>query len=636
MTSRLIGPALGLLVVLLITVAGYWPGMEGGFLFDDSVNLQDLGAYGDVSDWESLRSFVLGGWSGPTGRPVSLASFLLNDNTWPSQATWFKPTNLAIHLLCSLLLAWVTLLVLRLYGVPERKAQWYTVFSVACWLLHPFLVSTTLYVVQRMAQLAALFVFAGILGYLHGRRMLPERPRAAYLWMGGSLTVGTLLAVLSKENGVLLPLLVGVVEFCAPRSAQNIRPAHAFRAIFIWLPSLTVIVYLTSKINFAPDLWPTRGFNQVERLLSEPRIIWDYLGNLFLPRIEGQGLYRDDFVTSKDLFTPGTTLPAILGLLALFLTAISMRRRWPLFSLAALFFLAGQLLESTVIGLELYFEHRNYLPAAFLFLPIASGLDLLGKWTNQKIPILVALLIVTLLCFLTWNRAQLWSDSQELELYWATSAPNSPRAQNAIANYYFNQGLIEEAHRQIEEAILRLPDSSLLTMRRLLQRVWVRQASEADFAQAAGRLARQPFDAQTVTSLRTLVDKVIEPGQPDMYRSASLALLDSLRENATYNQFPLFLRLIPYLKGQLYLAEGLPEQALPLFADAMKRYNDTDAALQMVALVASSGHIDHALQLLDEAEVLYRQQPDRTLKRSRNIYDQEFLRLRTLLGGDDQ
>ncbi len=232
---------------------------------------------------------------------------------------------------------------------------------------------------------------------------------------------------------------------------------------------------------------------------------------------------------------------------------------------------------------------------------------------------------------MTWTRATLWADNDRLELYWATSATDSPRAQSALATYYLNQGLVEKAQRHIEEASLRLPNSSLLTMRLLLQKIWVRQATDADFALAAQRLTAQPFDAQTVKALRTLVERVVDAKQPSRYRTASLQLLDSLRENATYNSFPLFLRLIPYLKGQLYLAEGLPEQALLELADAMDRYQDTDAALQMVALMANAGHFANALRLLDQAETLYRQQSDRTLKRSRTLYDQEIARLRTLL-----
>lgn len=636
MTKSSFFPVWALMMGLAITVFCYWPGLKGGFLFDDYRNLEDLGAYGGVEDWESFKSFVMGGWSGPLGRPVSLMSFLLDDNRWPSSAHYFKPTNLAFHLLCGLLLIWASLMVLRLYGRGESEAQWLAVFSGACWLLHPYLVSTTLYTVQRMSQLAALFVLAGITGYLHGRRLLPERPRAAYTAMAGALVMGTVLATLSKENGALLPLLVGVIDFCAPKQARTTAPAPLFRAVFIGIPSLLILGYLASLIDFSTHPWPERGFNQVERLLSEPRIVWDYLGNLLLPRIEGQGLYRDDFAVSRDLLTPTATLPALLGLLALVLAALTLRRRWPLFSLAVLFFLAGHLLESTVIGLELSFEHRNYLPSAFLFLPIGSGLAILARHTRKQMAAAVAVTLLLWLAFFTWQRTRLWGDTERLELYWATRAANSPRAQNALAAYYLQQGRIDEADRQIESAVARLPDSALLTMRLLLQKVWAQKASEADFERAAARLARQPFDAQAVVSLRTLVERIIEPDQPAAYRLAVLGLLVHLQANATYNRVPLFIRLIPYLKAQVYLAEHKPELAYSHLSEAMERYADTDAALQMVALMGSYGDPERGLRLLDQAELLYRRQPARTLKRSTTVYDREFPRLRQLLHDDLQ
>ena len=49
----------------------------------------------------------------------------------------------------------------------------------AAWLLAPMLVSTVLYVTQRMAQLAALFTLAGLLAFTVGRRAIG---RAAGMW----------------------------------------------------------------------------------------------------------------------------------------------------------------------------------------------------------------------------------------------------------------------------------------------------------------------------------------------------------------------------------------------------------------------------------------------------------------------
>lgn len=622
-------PAIALLAVLLLAYVCLEPGLTGGFLFDDAPNLQDLSAYGGVTNWETFRAFVFGGWSGPSGRPIALASFLLNDNAWPSDPASFKYTNLMLHLLAGALLAWAALQLCRFYGLDERRAHWTALFGSAAWLLHPFFVSTTLYPVQRMTQLAALFSFAALAAYLHGRRLFALRPRAGLVWMGGALALGTVLATLSKENGALLPLLVLTVEFCAPPGQP--RLPLAFRALFLWLPSLAVLGYLLWQIDFTPGLWPDRPFDQPERLLTESRILWDYLGNLFLPRIEGSGLYRDDIPISRGLFDPPSTAWALAGLAALLAAASWLRRRAPFFSLAVLFFFAGHLIESTWLGLEPYFEHRNYLPAAFLFLPLARGLDWLRRYVSSAAIALFAFAILGTLAFLTHQRATLWGDAEKLEIYWALAAPDSPRAQNALANFYARMGDAEQAETVITAAIARMPHSPLLTMSRLLQKVYLGAATPEDFTRAGERLAQQPFDAQAVMALRTLVDQAMRPDRPAWYRPATVALIERLAENPAFNRFPLFLRLIPYLKARLLLADGRADEAETLYREAMRRYANIDSSMQMVAEVANAGYYAHAARLLDEADTLYQQQAETSLKFSRRIYDREIARIRAQL-----
>lgn len=620
--------AIALLAVLLLAVSVFIPATRGGFLFDDYPNLEPLGHYGGVVDLSSFYSFVAGGFSGPTGRPISLVSFLLNDNTWPSQPYSFKYTNLAIHLLCGVLLCWASLLVLRVYGYSERSAQWIAVFAAACWILHPYFISTTFYIVQRMAQLAALFSLAGIVAYLIGRELIPTRPRVAYAIMAGSIAAFTLLAVFSKENGILLPLLIGVIELCAPRHVARPRPNWRFLTIFILLPGLVVFGYLGSRIDLSGERISTRHFSQVERTLTQPRILLDYLGNLLAPRIESQGLYRDDIVLSRNLTTPPTTAPALLAIIALACAAILLRRRMPLFSLALLFFFVGHLLESTIIPLELYFEHRNYLPALFLFLPLGGGLHALAGAIGPRLPILLACVILGVLAFLSAQRARLWSDTEHLQRFWAVSAPNSPRAVSALATWYAQEGRSMDAQRLIIDAVQRLPDNALLTIRLLLQQVANGTATEADFDQAADKLARQPFDPQTIMGLRKVAELVSADGASPEYRRGTLSLLDTLAKTSHYADLSMYRRLHQYLQGQLLLAQDKPDEAHEALLRAMDLYGDTDSALAMVAMMGSADHFDLALDMLERAEALFEAQPDNTLKRPRRTYEHEIAILR--------
>lgn len=608
-------------LAFIIGLAGfaYYPGLSGGFLFDDYSNLDAMGQLGGITNWETFRAFVFSGWSGPTGRPISLASFLLDDNTWPSHAPWFKQTNLLLHVLCGLLLCWSTLLLVRNFrSVSENQAQWIALLACAFWLLHPYMVSTTLYVVQRMAQLATLFTLAGIALYLYGRLQLSIRPVRGYVLMTLAIGTCTVLATYSKENGALLPLLILVIEFCLPKDKN--KPMWQWRALCLWLPSLAIAVLMTRYINFSENPWPNRNFNQIERLLTETRIVCEYLFHLLVPRIEGNGLYQDGYIISKSLFNPISTVFALVTLLVLLVGAFIVRKKAPMITLAILFFLAAHIMESTVVGLELYFEHRNYLAALFLFLPLAYySVTLYGRY---RITPLLGLAILLVLSSMTYLRTTLWSNNDKLELYWVQTATNSPRAINSMAAFYMNGGQYEKANSYLEQQSERLTKSSLLTARLLLQKVYVQSATEQDFIKAGQRLKEQEFDAQTVKGVRTVVEHTIKSGNQN-YARYSLALLDSMQESSMYNRFPLFIRLQHYLRAQLYLFLDQPENAYAQYNLAMARYNEADAAFAMVTQMASAGYPEEALSLLEQTKKILAKQEPRKLKRSRSSYEQD-------------
>lgn len=622
-------PAAAFFLVLLAALWLLWPGTGGGFLFDDYPNLQPLKELGGIHDLDDLRTFVFGGGAGPTGRPLAMLSFLIEDNAWGGNPTSYKYTNLLLHLLNGCLLAWAGLLLGRLYGLSEDRAQQLAVFNAAIWLLHPLFISTVFYIVQRMAILATLFCLAAITGYLHGRLLLQKRPRSAYLWMGLSIALGTLLGVLSKENAALLPLLILVIEFCAPQHEP--RPARAFRAIFLWLPSFAVGLYLLSRVNLDPGIWPTRSFDQVERLLTEPRILWEYLANLLVPHIEEAGLYRDNIRISTGWLQPVTTLWAVLGLLAVTIGAFLARKRYPLLSLGILFYLTGHLVESSVIGLEIYFEHRNYLPAAFLFLPVGHAILGLERWTSRPVVALTSMSLIALMGLMAHQRAQLWGDSIQLKAYWALANPDSPRAQNSLAAVYYNLGRTEEALRTLDRAIERSPDSALLNISRLQHLVYNGKATSTEFTQTADRLRRQSFNIEALSLTRELVTAIIDHNKPGWEREGARRLLQAFKTNAAYAQQIPVKQLVPYLEGRLDLAGNAPDAALHNYSTTLKYNHQFKVIMLMVAELAGAGYPQQALTLLRKAASSGALDTNEHLFTLQPTYRNEIKRIRQLL-----
>lgn len=626
LNKKLIFIVLSFSICILI----YLPGLSGDFIFDDFPNLEPLGSYGTIDSWDKARSFINSGFSGPTGRPIALASFLLNDTTWPSIAYSFKYTNIMIHLLNGILLCWAILLLLRNYNYKEQQAVWIALIAAGIWLLHPYFVSTTLYVVQRMAQLATLFTLIGIIGYLKARLLLASKSFQSHIYMAASIGVCTILATYSKENGALLPLLVLVLEYCNPNKVH--KPIWQWRALCLWVPSCMVLYLIFRKLNFSEDLWPNRNFNQVERLYSEARIVTEYLYHLFVPQIEDHGLYQDGYLVSKSILQPITTLYSIVFLIGLALSTFIYKNKYPLFSVAILFFFAAHMMESTVIGLELYFEHRNYLAALFLFLPVAAALYALKEKIEPKLVYFIIAVIFSILSFFTYERAKLWGNTDELLLYWAKNTPESPRAQSTIAMTLMEQGYILESKQHLEQSLERMPQSALLNIQLLLQKVSYGIATEQDFKLTTERLAKQPFDAQAIQGLRVLAEGVIANEQQCIrYCELTLGLIQHLDQHAGYNKISVYRRMSPYLQAKIYLAMYQESLALASYYEAIKRYKDVEAGLMMVAELGTHGSAQNALNLLNKVDEVYQQQDVSKLRRSKAEYDMEIPRLKKVL-----
>ncbi|MHA3112737.1 hypothetical protein [Acinetobacter sp. ANC 4193] len=628
MVNNRLLPVVSLVVILLLVVLVYFPGLKGGFLFDDIPNLGEMSKYGDMHQWDNARKFISNGIAGPTGRPIALITFVPQADDWlANKALPLKVVNLIIHLICGVLLYWVTLLLLRAYGFAEKSVAWIALLTASFWLLHPLFLSTTLYVIQRMTQLSLLFSLVAMVMYFRGRALLAVHPVKAYLIMTLSIAFGTILATFSKENGALLPLLIFIIEFCNPN--KNNKPILYWRMAFLWLPSLAIAAMLARYIDFSADPWANRNFNQIERLLTESRVVVDYLEQLFIPRIEGYGFFQDGFLISKGLLSPPSTLFSILFLLILFIGSLLSRKKYPLVSLAILFFLAAHLMESTLIGLELYFEHRNYVAAIFLFLPIAAGLYALSQKIKSSVVLLISVLIISLLAGMTWQRAVLWSDTTKLQLYWAQNSPNSPRAQSMIATVLVQDGRFKEANNIVERALQKRPESGLLALQLLLQKIQEGSESRKDFIQARQSVILQRADIQAAIGIRDLIFYALDqPKVIQQYGDELIAILDAMLVNPSYLKIKDFQMYAIYLQGRILTMQKKPESAYQHYSQSLALSGDVASGMNMVIALGNAGYLQYALKLLDQTEVAYRKQPLDSLKQSRAYYDESIRKTR--------
>jgi hypothetical protein len=610
---------LAFIALLALAWVVYLPGLSGGFLFDDWANLPALGAYGPVDDLVTFWRYITSGGADFTGRPIALASFLLDAQDWPTDAYPFKRDSVILHLVNSVLL----LLLLRSLGrVAVRRDQHgaeassklaridiAAVLGAGMWLLHPFFVSTTLYAVQREAMLPATFILLGLIGYTRGRTRLVEgKPRGIAI-ATTSIVFCTILAFFCKANGALLPLLAWVLEAFYLHEREPLRlgeGAWKFRwmkLIALKVPAILVIGTLIAigVHGFMQGAPVERDWSIGQRLMTEARVVVDYLHLLWIPRPFSNGLFNDSVVVSRGFLSPPSTLICIAILVAVAGLVITLRHRFPVLVVSVLFFFFAHLIESTVVPLELYFEHRNYVPALLLFWPLGHWLS--GAWVgNEGILILVRRVlsvgIPLLLASLTMLRASLWGNVTDQAGVWAEKNPDSPRAQTFAARSAIRLGHPNVAIERIEALLTRHPVDTQAAAALIDA-----QCSIGTVDLRSIRLMRDALesDRQVGLAFAWLSDKLDRLGSG----SRSCAGLDVTVVESLIDSYAITLRHIRgrlaevhHLRGRVQLVKGDGPAALEEFDVALKTLPSTAKALQQSSLLAVAGYPALAIEHL--------------------------------------
>lgn len=436
-------------LILLFAAWVYWPGQVGPALLDDATSVLVIGDL--KAHPEHAWDYILGDNSGPLGRPVSIASFVLEKLLLEDSLATSKRVNILLHLVNGALVMWLCWLLFGYIATPGYR--WLALALGAAWLLSPLYVSTVLYVVQRMAMLCTTFMLCAYISYVYWRQRL--RRGVFSLPLSGLVAASVVLAVLAKENAVVavptLLLLEALWFQFEGEQGQTIRWLQRGTLGLLAAGGAAAVAVLVLDYDGLAAALHRRYFTLDERLLTESRIVWDYVAQLYFPDVLRMGLYHDDVLVSTSLTRPPSTGYAVAAWLAvLALTAgLTFLRRGRYLAFGIAWFLVGHSVESTVLPLELYFEHRNYYPGVGLFVLLGAVFAaLVGRWAQVGPP-----LLVYLACYGLWlasqagSQVQVWSSHPLLILNNLNAHPRSYRANADMAVLMANLGQFEEAQK---------------------------------------------------------------------------------------------------------------------------------------------------------------------------------------------
>ncbi len=509
----------------VLTFGVYSLGFSGALLFDDLPNLasnSSLRFDGTVVD--AWRVAALSSNAGVTGRPIPMFSFALNSIvSGDISAYGLKLTNTVIHVAIAWLVFFLSRQLLQIHPrrFDDSQLGLIALASAAIWLLHPLQVSTVLYAVQRMAQLSTFFVLLGLLVFVSYRQQWASQGAslgevlAVLLWLG----IITALAVYSKENGILLPVLALVIELIFFKGRWAGRTVLPNKVVVNFILVLAAIAFL-GVCFYASDFilagYTTREFTLQERVLTQLRVLWSYLGWFFLPDVSAMGFQHDDIPLSRGLLDPLTTLLSLAAWVMVLLAGYFYRRRFPLLIFALLFYLVGHSMESGVLALEMVYEHRNYLPTVGFC--VLAGAGIVGAASrfnfNQCIPIVCVSAILLILMLV---RVSAWSDNERLNFVNLENHPNSPRT-----NFLYAENLWQEHHLTSAGSV----DEEQAKERLIISRYYFQKTWELDSRSLAALIMLYHIDEQYFPKLGK---------KEDWLGKLEILLSDRVLQSSDYN-----------------------------------------------------------------------------------------------------
>ena len=435
------------IVLTILLFFLYAPALNGPFLFDDTDNLERNKRIQITElSYPTLKD-VLG-----QARPVVMLSFALDHYLHGLSSMWFRGMNLLIHICTAMLLYYLlqeTTALLRTEG-NTGNYKWLPVVATLLWAVHPLHVQSVTYIVQRMNSLAAFFYLLAILLYVRTRISKTVQKK---ILLSCSCLIASMLAIGSKPNAAILPFTFLLYEwfFFQKLNRKWLRSfLPAFIVVFV-LFFIFSYFYMGGHPLLRLETWYARSdFTPAQRLMTESRVIFLYLFQIIFPHPARLNIDHD-ILLSFSLFSPPSTFFSLVGVVGLLGLSGITARRFPLLSFGIVWFFLNLLIESTIIPLDIMFDHRTYIPSMMLIAGLVYAVMFFCQ--SKRVFILTVIAVFCLNSIWTYQRNIVWSSGVTLWQDSVNKSPNKARPHESLAYYLEQDGQYEEALTHYQRAI---------------------------------------------------------------------------------------------------------------------------------------------------------------------------------------
>jgi protein O-mannosyl-transferase len=428
------------LVAAMVFVA-FLPSLVNGFVnWDDDLYLTE----NNVVQNFSLSSFkqVFTSCFAGNYQPLTILSYFLEYKVFKLDPFGYHLTNLILHLINCLL-------VFQLIYLLSRKLP-VALIVMSLFGLHPVHVESVAWVSQRKDVLYALFFLASALSYLYYLQRKKVKP---YYYLAIVLFAA---ALLSKPMAVTLPLVLLLIDYF---SFRKLDKSAFYDKIPFFILSLIFAALAVVSQHSSGAIREESFFNLLHKGGIAGYSIIFYLNKVFIP------LKLSCFYPYPDLKN-SALLYSILAVVVLFVAVIASNRYSRKVIFGSGFFLVTMLpiLQFIPIGNTVVADRYVYIASLGIFYILAEWVFWLftrktrhlGLW--QNLILVTIILIIGFLGCLSWQRCRIWKDSKSL---WDDVLNKYPHCAVALSNrgvIYKQEGDIQKALSDYNQAIKINPD----------------------------------------------------------------------------------------------------------------------------------------------------------------------------------
>lgn len=451
---------LAVLLIIVAVFACYAPALRNGLVWDDTaLILRDP----LIRSWrlipEGFNHFLfVDATASDFYRPIQR---LTDTVEYAAFAFWPAPyhfTNIILHAAAALAFFFFAEELLGLFDLESNKRRTIAFFAALVWAVHPVHNAAVVYISGRADPLAALFGFVGLYLILRSRGV--SRGSSLFLWTAA--TAALLLSALSRETGLMFPL-IALTLFALRRNWSAVAKT-AVAAVFV------AAIYLS--LRMAAEHVPPPPLRPAAPLVVRPilvaRAVAEYAGLIVFPL----NLHMErDIDIHPATFTPASwtaaawrELQTLLGLVlvaALVYWAIRARKRSPpVFTalvVAGISYLPISGLSTLNASVA---EHWVYVPSAFLFLAGALQFSSAIAWRRSTMRV-VQIAFALWLAFLgirTFVRTFDWKDQRTFIERTIAAGGDSARMLINLGELDLNEGKLQDAAVHLHAALQKQPD----------------------------------------------------------------------------------------------------------------------------------------------------------------------------------